>query len=50
MANNNGNATLFLTALVTALVPSYNIYQGRHMATTIPFWYLFVAYSLVYFT
>ena len=48
--SNNGNATLFMLTFFTCLVPNYKIYQGAHMATTVYFYFITVAYCLMYFT
>ena len=50
MANNNGNFTLFLLSFFSALVPNYKIVQGTYMATTFYFYYILIAYGLIYFT
>jgi len=50
MSNTNGNATLFLTSMFSFLLPSYKIFAGRYMATTVFFYYLFGSYALLFFT
>ena len=39
-----------MTALFTAMAPYYRIYAGKSMMTTIPFYYLTILYSLLFFT
>ena len=50
VANSNGNITLFLTTLFATMAPSYRIYGGKSMATTIFFYYLTLFYCLLFFT
>ena len=46
----NGNATLFLTSMFSAMAPGYQLYQGSYMATTFFFYYLTGFYFLLFFT
>ena len=50
MANFNGNSALFLSCLITGLMPSMVIVQGRNPATTLFFGYITLTYGLIYFT
>ena len=50
ISNSNGNATLFLSCLFGSFAPGYRIHRGKHLATTIFFYYLVGAYLLLYFT
>ena len=50
MANFNGNISMFFISFLTGLLPNYKIYSGQKMATTFYFYYLLVAYCLIYFT
>ena len=47
---NNGNNTLFTMSFFTFLVPDYTIFSRGSMATTFYFYYIFLAYCLMYFT
>lgn len=46
----NGNCTLYLTSLFTALAPHYLIFRGKHMATSVFFYYVTGFYYLLFFT
>jgi hypothetical protein len=48
MSNNNGNISLFMTSLFTALAPNFRIYAGGKY-TTIYFWHLLAVVASIYF-
>ena len=50
LSNYNGNTTLFMVCLFSALFPHYQLYGGRTQATTAYFWWLAIAYGLVFFS
>jgi hypothetical protein len=50
IANNNGNSALFLSTLFATFLPQYRIYGGKHMATTLFFYYLPIFYCMLFFT
>ena len=41
---------MFLLSFFSFLAPEYKIYAGTHMATTVYFYYLLLAYCMIYFT
>ena len=49
-ANFNGNSALFLVSLFAAAAPSYALRVGASPATTFYFYYIALAYGLIYFT
>ena len=48
-ANYNGNIALFLTAAFTAMLPGYLAYNGKYMATKIPYFGIFLMYCMQVF-
>ena len=50
MSNTNGNFTLLLTTLFTAVAPNYAIYKGGGMATSFYFYYILAFYGMLFFT
>ena len=47
LGNTNGNTTLFLTSLFTAMAPEYKLYQGSFLNIT--FLYIVAFYAVLFF-
>ena len=47
-SNTNGNMTLFLTSIFTAIAPSYALYHGQYLKIT--FLYVLAFYGVLFFT
>ena len=50
MSNHNGNITLFLSSVLVGWNPGKIIYPGKRMLTTVYFYYIWLAYLIIYFT
>ena len=50
MSNHNGNITLFLSSVLVGWNPNKIIYPGKRSLTTIYFYYIWIAYLIIYFT
>ena len=50
IANNNGNATLFLSTLFAVIAPQYPVIAGKTMARSFFFYYIPVFYGILFFT
>ena len=50
IANNNGNAALFLSTLFAMVAPQYRVIAGKTMARSFFFYYIPVFYGILFFT
>ena len=47
-SNTNGNMTLFLASVFTAMAPEYKLYAGQYLSIT--FMYVLAFYGILFFT
>ena len=47
-SNTNGNITLFLASVFTAMAPEYKLYHGAYLKVT--FLYILALYGILFFT